>query len=147
MLTRLFKHCLRRQGIETYSRVHASKEHKIEDKEDVSMTTTQKATQFGMLQIAIILLTVATAFIHLVLGIPNNLPMFILNGIGYLVLVVALYLPQLRQYQSYTRWALIAFTAVTVLGWVFIGERNMIAYLDKIIEMALIVCLFLEGRR
>jgi multidrug transporter EmrE-like cation transporter len=111
------------------------------------MTTTQKATQFGMLQIAIILLTVATAFIHLVLGIPNNLPMFILNGIGYLVLVVALYLPQLRQYQSYTRWALIAFTAVTVLGWVFIGERNMIAYLDKIIELALIVCLFLEGRR
>ena len=29
------------------------------------METTQKTTQFGMLQIAIILLTVATAIIHL----------------------------------------------------------------------------------
>ena len=111
------------------------------------MTTTKKASQFGMLQIAIILLTVATAVIHLALGIPFVLPMFILNGIGYLVLVTALYLPQLRQYQTYTRWALIGFTAVTILGWAFIGERNTIAYLDKVIEIALIVCLFLEGRK
>jgi hypothetical protein len=111
------------------------------------METTQKTTQFGMLQIAIILLTVATAIIHLALGIPNGMTMFILNGIGYLVLVAALYLPQLSRYRTLTRWALIGFTAVTVLGWVFIGMRSPIAYVDKAIEIALIVCLFLEGRK
>jgi len=99
------------------------------------------------LSIPIILLAVATAVIHLVLGIPNGMIMFILNGIGYLVLVIALYLPQLKKYQKLTRWALIAFTAVTVIGWVAIGARNTIAYIDKLIEVALIALLFLEGRK
>lgn len=99
------------------------------------------------LSLAIILLAVATAVIHLALGIPNNLPLFILNGIGYLVLVVALYLPQLERYQNFIRWALILYTAVTILGWVAVGARNTIAYVDKVIEVALIVCLFLERRK
>lgn len=99
------------------------------------------------LSLAIVLLAVATAVIHLALGIPNNLPLFILNGIGYLVLVVALYLPQLERYQNPIRWALILYTAVTILGWVAVGARNAIAYVDKVIEVALIVCLFLERRK
>lgn len=103
--------------------------------------------RIGGLQIAIILLTVATAVIHLALGIPNMLWMFILNGIGYLVLVAALYLPQLAAYRTYTRWALIVFAAVTIIGWVIIGARNPIAYVDKLIEVALIVLLFIEMRQ
>jgi hypothetical protein len=105
------------------------------------------ANRFGLLQIAIILLTVATAAIHLFLGVPNMLWMFILNGIGYLVLVIALYLPQARAYQTYTRWALIVFTAVTIIGWVVIGARSTVAYLDKLIEIALIALLFVEMRQ
>ena len=101
----------------------------------------------GPLQITIILLTVATALIHIVLAIPENLVMFYLNGIGYLILVTALYLPQLRKWQHLTRWALIAFTLVTILGWVLVGERNMIAYIDKLIEVALVVLLLVEGRQ
>jgi hypothetical protein len=115
------------------------------------MTTTSKVSQFGALQIAIILLTLATALIHLFLGISllgmGGPPLFILNGIGYLVLLVALYLPQLRQYQNYTRWVLIGFTAITVLAWLAIGQRNMLGYVDKLIEIVLIVCLFIDGRR
>jgi hypothetical protein len=102
------------------------------------------------IQIAIVLLTVATAVIHLALGIPNNLTMFILNGIGYLVLLVALYLPQLRAYQNYTRWVLIAYTAVTILAWAVITSFDLtdpIAVITKLIEVALIVCLFLERRK
>jgi hypothetical protein len=104
-------------------------------------------TKFGAVQIGIILLTVATAVIHLALGIPFGMTLFILNGIGYLALVTALYLPQLSKYQAWTRWALIAFTAVTVLAWVAIGMRSPIAYLDKLIEVALIVLLFVEMRQ
>jgi hypothetical protein len=76
--------------------------------------------------------------------------MFILNGIGYLALLVALYLPQLRAYQNYTRWALIGFTAVTIVAWAVITGfdlTNPIALITKLIEIALIVCLFLEGRK
>jgi hypothetical protein len=101
---------------------------------------------FGPLQIGIILLVLVTAVIHLVLGIPNGLTMFVLNGIGYLVLVVALYLPQLKSYQGILRWVLIVYTAVTVLGWVFVGARNLVGYLDKAAEIALIALLFIEMR-
>lgn len=104
-------------------------------------------TKFGALQIAIILLTAATAIIHIVLAVPETLVMFYLNGLGYLTLVIALYLPQLKQYQKTTRWILIAYTAVTVLAWVFVGERNMIAYIDKLIEVTLIALLWIESRR
>jgi hypothetical protein len=102
------------------------------------------------IQIAIIFLTVATAVIHLVLGIPNGLTMFILNGIGYLALLLALYLPQLRAYQNFTRWALIGFTALTIVAWAAITGfdlTNPVAVITKLIEIALIVCLFLEGRK
>ena len=104
-------------------------------------------TKIGPLQIGIILLTVVTAVVHLFLGIPNMLIMFILNGIGYLVLVVALFLPQLQRYRSLIRWALIAFTAVTIIGWIAIGARNAVGYIDKLIEVVLIVLLFIDMRR
>jgi hypothetical protein len=99
------------------------------------------------MQLGIVLMAFATAAIHLALGIPNMMVMFILNGIGYIVLVIALYLPQLKSQQTWIRWALIAYTAVTILGWVFVGARNTIAYADKLIEVALIVLLFLDGRK
>lgn len=101
----------------------------------------------GALQIAIILLAAATAVIHLALGIPVPLWMFILNGIGYLVLVAALYLPQFSSYKPIIRWILIGYTAVTIIGWVVFGARNTIAYIDKVIELALIVLLVVEMRR
>ena len=102
--------------------------------------------KLGPLQIAIILLTVATALIHIVLAIPENLWMFYLNGIGYLALVTALYLPRFERQHDLIRWALIAYTAVTIIAWVAVGARNTIAYADKTIEVVLIVLLFIESR-
>ena len=101
---------------------------------------------FGLLQLIIILLTVATALIHIILAIPEGLVMFYLNGIGYLVLVTALYLPQLRRWRGLIRIAFIAYTMVTIIAWVFIGERTTIGYLDKLIEVALVVLLSVEAR-
>ena len=104
-------------------------------------------TKFGPLQIAIIFLTVATALIHIWLAIPSNLIMFYLNGLGYIVLVVALYLPRFAQRRNMIRWILMGYTAVTILGWVVIGERITIAYIDKLIELALIGLLWVESRQ
>ena len=102
--------------------------------------------KFGPLQVTIVLLTVATALIHIILAIPEGLLMFYLNGIGYLALVTALYLPQLRRWRGLIRIAFIAYTMVTIIAWVFIGERTTIGYLDKLIEVALVVLLIVEAR-
>ncbi|HWQ14827.1 MAG TPA: hypothetical protein VNL77_18655 [Roseiflexaceae bacterium] len=109
------------------------------------MITTQ--TRIGPLQLGIIALTLATALVHIVLAIPESLVMFYLNGVGYIALVTALYLPQLRAYRRLTRYALMAFAAVTVLGWAVFGARNMVAYVDKLIELTLIGLLVVEMRR
>ena len=103
-------------------------------------------------QIVIVALTVITALLHLVLGLGmlgDTLGiLFILNFVGYIVLVAALYfVPQLADRRSLIRYALIAFTAVTVLAWVFMeGIRGPVAYVDKVIEVVLIVLLFQESR-
>ncbi len=100
-------------------------------------------------------LTVATAIIHLVLGIGSPEPMFkvlfILNGLGYLVLVAALYFLQpFTANRSLIRWALLGFTAVTiVMYFVFNGAdafKSAFGLADKAIEVVLIVLLFLDGR-
>lgn len=106
----------------------------------------RSAQRLGGLQWAIIGLTVATALIHITLAFPDRL--FILNGLGYLALLGALYLPLefLRPYRRAARWALIAYTAVTVALWLFApSARSPLAFFTKAIEIALIVLLWLDG--
>lgn len=105
------------------------------------------------MKLVVIILTAATAAIHLILGIVamRGDVLFILNGLGYLGLLAALYAPLafLKPYRCWARWALIAFTAVTILAWVVItrGDSTPIGYLDKAIELALIVALFREKEK
>jgi hypothetical protein len=135
--------------------------------------------RIGALQIAIIALVIITALIHLqrafgmmgggpgggqggpppgaggggfniMQALPLPLPyMFLLNGIGYLVLVTALYLPALARYRELVRWLLIAFAAVTiVLYFAIAGLRfNPIGLFDKAVEVALIVLLLIDRRQ
>ncbi len=105
--------------------------------------------EIGSKQIGIILLTLATAVIHAVIlnvllqeiSIP-----FTLNGLGYLTLLALYFLPipVARKNRNFVRWALIAFTAVTIILWVAFGERSFIGYLDKAIEVILLVLLWLD---
>jgi hypothetical protein len=103
------------------------------------------ASTDAALRAGIIALTLATAFIHLQLAFPD--PVFILNGLGYLALLAALYLPQLARYRNLMRWVLVGYAALTVLLWILIGARTPIGYIDKAIEVALISLLLLEARR
>lgn len=99
------------------------------------------------LRIAVILLTLVTAIVHLQLNFPD--PVFILNGLCYLALISALSLPipQLESYRNAVRWVLICFTALTIFLWLLIGERSTIGYVDKTIEVVLISLLLIEARR
>jgi hypothetical protein len=94
------------------------------------------------LQIGIILLALATALIHLSLSFPD--PVFILNGLGYLALTVAYFLPQLKAYHATVRWVFIGFAAVTIIAWVAIGMRTPLGYITKLIELVLIALLWMD---
>ncbi len=104
------------------------------------------------LQYGAILCAVVTATIHIYLSfqfVPSPDWVFLLNGIGYLVLIGALYLPlaALSPYQQPLRWILIAYTALTIVLWVLLGARTTIGYFDKLVEVALIIFLWLDNQR
>jgi phosphoglycerol transferase MdoB-like AlkP superfamily enzyme len=105
------------------------------------------------LQVGIIVLTLATAAIHFALGVvfpdPMFTPLFILNALIYLALMVVYLLPQLAAYHNLIRWVFIAFTAVTVVAYFVFNSGNFmnpIGLLTKVIEIALIVLLWLDRR-
>jgi hypothetical protein len=94
------------------------------------------------LRIAVVGLTLATAQIHLTLG---GL-MFTLNALGYATLAAALVLPgPIARIRWLTRYALIGFTAVTIIGWLAFGARFDLAYIDKAIEVVLIGLVLVES--
>ncbi len=101
------------------------------------------------LRIAIIVLTVVTAAVHLYLGF-QGLPLFVLNGLGYLALLAALYLPVPGCSRTGTPcgWALVGYTALTIVLWLVItgGISAAIGYMDKVVEVLLIVMLLAEAR-
>ena len=113
--------------------------------------------RIGPLQIVIILLAVATAAIHLFLAfvampaVTGTVDIvFLLNGLGYLALVAALYLPLpfLEERRPFVRWVLVGYTAVTILAWFLLAsERTTLGYVDKLIEIALIVLLYLDSQQ
>ena len=110
------------------------------------ITATPSATK---LRLAIIVLTVVTAAVHLYLGF-QGLPLFVLNGLGYLALLAALYLPvpRLAPYHDLARWVLVGYTALTIVLWLVItgGMSAAIGYMDKVVEVLLIVMLLAEAR-
>lgn len=75
--------------------------------------------------------------------------LFVLNCVGYIVLVIALYIPQLKRFQRIIRWALIVFTAVTIIAYfAIVGlHDNPTGYLDKAVEIILIALLLIEDRK
>jgi hypothetical protein len=107
---------------------------------------TTPSTTNPVLRAGIVVLTLGTAFIHLQLNFPD--PVFILNGLGYLALLAALYvpLPPLARFGNVARWVLAGYAAITILLWILIGARTTIGYVDKAIEVALITLLLIEAR-
>jgi ABC-type Na+ efflux pump permease subunit len=75
--------------------------------------------------------------------------MFALNGIGYFALVIGLYfLPQLAGRRKMVRLLLMAYTAVTILGWVVLNGdfTDPLGLITKLIEIVLIILLVMEHR-
>ena len=114
------------------------------------MQATRTHTQFGLVQIGIVVLALVTALIHFSLSMRMGFDlMFTLNGLGYIGLLAALFLPIpiLVRYRPVIRILMILYTLVTIVAWVFLGERNTIGYVDKLIEAALVVLLWFDRGR
>lgn len=103
------------------------------------------------LRIAIIVLTLATALIHLYLNIRIGHfdPPFTANAVGYLALlgVFLAQPPFLAGRERLFHYAYMGFAAVTILAWFFIawlpgGRSDVLAYITKAIEVLLIIALW-----
>jgi len=93
------------------------------------------------LRACIVALALTTAAIHASLGGF----LFLMNAAGYIVLALAMIAPgPFGRIRWLVRLALIGFTAATIGGWLLFGARFPLAYLDKAVEVALIVLLGLE---
>ena len=111
----------------------------------MSATYSSRSSVGVILRVVIVVLTLATAYIHTTLGSL----MFLANAAGYLVLAVAMVAPFaiLERNRWLIRAALLAFTVATIFGWIMFGARYWLGYLDKGIEIALIVLLLIEMMR
>src|SRR6185295_6163180 len=104
---------------------------------------------------AIIILTLLTALIHLYLNINTGAfifqPIFTLNALGYLALLVALFWPpaflagMLKGRERLLHYIFIAYTAVTIVAYFVVngagGFSNPIGLATKVIEVLLIFAL------
>lgn len=74
----------------------------------------------------IVLSALTTAFLHLFLFIRLGPDPITLNGLGYLALLGAYFLP-IRLFQHNRRlvwWALFGYTALTFVLWVILGDKR-----------------------
>ena len=122
------------------------------------MQSTRASTNFGLVQAGIVLTTLITVFIHWWINLSIGGYLFILNGLGYLVLLAALFIPkstlrrflpvkQAERFRPFMRYVMIAYTMLTILLWAAIGTRSTRAYVDKLAEALLVVLLWFDRSR
>ena len=107
------------------------------------MKTLRPTSPAGLLiRAAIVGLTLATGWIHLTLGGP----LFTLNGVGYGVAAIAMIAPLAIavRFRWLIRLGLIGYAATAIVAWFVMGPRYEVAYLAKVIEVALILLLAVE---
>lgn len=101
-------------------------------------------------QIGIILAALATGILHITL-FPDIV--FTLNGLGYIGLLGAFLLPIpfFQQKRTMVWWAFVGYTALTIVLWVIMGDKNFVAgtssatgYYAKAAELVLIILLWTE---
>ena len=97
----------------------------------------------------IIFFSLATAILHLMCAPYFGwLDSIVLNGFGSLALLGAYFLPipYFQQRKSIVYWSIIAYTLLTIVLWVFLGDKTFkfdttaaIGYYAKIAETLLLV--------
>lgn len=105
-----------------------------------------------VLTAAIVVLTLATAYIHTTLGSTTSLLglLFYANAAGYTVLALALIAraagwPALvRRFSWLPAVALLGFAATTIAGYLIVGPYSTLGWLTKGIELVIIALLVID---
>lgn len=76
----------------------------------------------------IILFTLATAFLHLSLFPGMGFDPIVLNGLGYLALLGAYFLPIpfFQERRNLVWWAFMGYTVLTFVLWIILGDKNFV---------------------
>jgi hypothetical protein len=111
------------------------------------MLRTQPDTRpMGIIVVAIVALTLATAYIHFSLG---GL-LFTLNALGYAGLALAMVViaivphPLVRRFDWMPRAGLAAYTATTIGAYLVIGPYFSLGWMAKAIEVAILALLMVD---
>ena len=103
----------------------------------------------GIIALAIVALTLTTAYLHLSLG---GL-LFTLNAIGYAAFALAMLLiatvphPLVRSFDWAPRTGLAAYTATTIVAYLVIGPHFGLGWIAKAIEVAILALLLADVLR
>lgn len=101
------------------------------------------------LRLGILILGLATAFIHLSLNLGGLQLIMLLNGVGYLVLTGLTYLEpaQVRPYRTLLHYGFMAYAVATIAAYFFTYPTppwNVLGLVTKGIELVLIVFLWMH---
>ena len=98
-----------------------------------------------VIRIAIVGLTLGTAYIHSTLG---GL-LFTLNALGYLIAAVAVVIPLglAIRFRWFVRLGLMGYAATAIVAWAIQGPYYSTAFIAKGIEVALIALLIVDFAR
>jgi hypothetical protein len=102
----------------------------------------------GIIAVAIVALTLATAYIHMTLG---GL-LFMLNAAGYAALALAMVAiatvshPLMRRFDWAPRVGLAGYTAVTIVGYLVMGPYFGLGWVAKAIEIAILILVLVDLR-
>jgi hypothetical protein len=111
---------------------------------EVLATMTPRSTRSldVIIRIAIVGLTLGTAYIHSTLG---GL-LFTLNATGYVVAAIAIVIPLglAIRFRWFIRLGLIGYAATAIAAWAIQGPYYSTAYIAKAIEVALITLLAID---
>lgn len=80
-------------------------------------------------QYGILLAGLATAILHLELFSKMGPDPIVLNGLGYLALLGAYFLPipMLQQRHKLVWWVLVGYTILTIVLWIIMGDKTFVA--------------------
>jgi hypothetical protein len=117
-------------------------------RKEVSATMTPRSSLRPLdviIRIAIVGLTLGTAYIHSTLG---GL-LFTLNAAGYVVAALAIVIPLglAVRFRWFIRLGLMGYAATAILAWAVQGPYYTTAYIAKAIEVSLIVLLAIDFAR
>jgi hypothetical protein len=101
----------------------------------------------------ILLAGLATAILHLMLFPEMKFDPIVFNGLGFLALLGAYFLPIpfLQERHKLVWWVLVGYTVLTIVLWLIMGEKNFfestksaIGYYAKAAEAALLGFLWMD---